>query len=55
MHRSGEDVGSGAVLDHLTRIQHGDVVGDAAHDAEIVGDEKRGEASTRLQRQLAKA
>ena len=40
----GEDAGGGAGLDDLAGLHHGDAVGDAADDAEVVGDEEHAHA-----------
>ena len=49
MQRPRQHVGGRPLLHHLAGVEHGHLVGDAAHDAEVVADEERGEAAPRLQ------
>jgi hypothetical protein len=40
-----EDVGCGALFGDAAGVEHGDVVGEAVDDAEVVADEEHGEAA----------
>ena len=44
MFRRGKDLLDRALLDDLAILHHADDVGNAAHDAEIVGDEQQAHA-----------
>jgi hypothetical protein len=44
MLRIGEDFGRGALFDDLAALHDADPVGDAAHDAKVMGDEQEAEA-----------
>ena len=47
--RVGEDLSHSARFDDLALLHHDHVVGDAAHDVEVVGDEQHRHAELRLQ------